>query len=90
MRNAVYLGIFFAFISIVLMGGTLFYWYEVRPVNIRKECTDSVEKQFYNAWLYGQENYSRLGNEAFAEQSRLDYIGRSELRKRCLEKQGLR
>lgn len=84
-----FLGIFLVFIIIVLAGGTLFYWYELRPANIRKECTDFVEKQFYDAWLYGQQNYERLGNEAFNEQSRLDSIGKKESRKLCLEKNGL-
>lgn len=90
MKRGWFLGIFLTFILLILAGGTFFYWYEWRPMKIRQECTSSIEKKFYDAWRYGQENYERLGNEAFAEQSRLDYIGRSELRKRCLEEHGLR
>ena len=58
-------------------------------VTARIICTNSVEKQFYEAWLYGQQNYQNLGNGAFEKQAQIDYIGRVTLRNRCLEKWGL-
>ncbi len=75
---------------LLLLGSALFYWYEWRPTQIRKECTESVEKQFYDAWIYGEQNRDLPNNQAWYEQRRLNSIGREGLRERCLESKGLK
>lgn len=63
-------------ILVILLGGGLFYWYEIRPSQIIKKCHALVEDQ--------------LNDRRFASQRR-EYLetGFSPVYERCLKENGL-
>lgn len=69
-----FLGIFLALIIIAAVGSTLFYWYEYRPSNIRKDCYQVIMK---------------IRDERINTENRLGNFEGNNLYRRCLIEHGM-